>query len=95
MVENDSHHRSRQRSAGKGRAVILCLCKAVSDREVDDAIRRGASSASAVGQVCGAGTDCGSCLGSIEERLCSGRGRCAASHGHSPQERPAHSAAHS
>lgn len=61
--------------------MILCLCKAVSDREVDDAIRRGASSTSAVGQVCGAGTDCGACVSAIEERICSGRGRCRGAQG--------------
>jgi bacterioferritin-associated ferredoxin len=58
--------------------VILCLCHAVSDREVDDLIRRGAQTAAAVGQMCGAGTDCGSCVEAIEERICRGTGsRCA------------------
>ena len=49
--------------------MILCLCKAVTDREVDDAIRRGANTVDAVGELCGAGTDCGGCVCSIEDRL--------------------------
>ncbi len=58
--------------------MILCLCRAVSDREVDTVIRQGAQTVDAVGQMCGAGTDCGSCIDSIEERLCRTTGaKCA------------------
>jgi len=49
--------------------VIICSCRAVSDREVESAIAQGASSIEAVGQLCGAGTDCGSCLEALGERL--------------------------
>ena len=56
--------------------MILCLCHAVSDREVDDLIRRGANSPAAVGQACGAGTDCGACVNAIEERCQRTGGRC-------------------
>ena len=55
--------------------MILCICNAVSDREVDDVIRRGATSVDAVTQMCGAGGDCGSCVEAIEGRIAScGRG---------------------
>ena len=53
--------------------MIVCSCRAVSDREVESAIARGASSVEAVGQLCGAGTDCGAChdeLGDRIERSC-------------------------
>jgi len=49
--------------------MILCVCNAVTDREVDDVIRRGASSVDAVTQMCGAGGDCGACCEAIEGRI--------------------------
>ncbi len=55
--------------------MIVCLCQAVSDSQIEEAINRGASSVEAVGRVCGAGTDCGSCVQSIVERLAGAQGR--------------------
>jgi len=55
--------------------MVLCVCQAVSDREVDAAIREGARSLAEVARVCGAGTDCGCCQTAIERRIeqaCSG-----------------------
>ena len=49
--------------------MILCICNAVSDREIDDVIRRGANSVDAVTQMCGAGGDCGSCIEAIEGKI--------------------------
>jgi bacterioferritin-associated ferredoxin len=49
--------------------MILCVCRAVTDREVDAAVRRGAQSVDAVGACCGAGTDCGACRDAIQERI--------------------------
>jgi bacterioferritin-associated ferredoxin len=70
--------------------VILCICRAVTDREVDDIIRQGASTADAVGQMCGAGTDCGACVGSIEERICKRTGgRCTGCGAHAHDASPA------
>ena len=67
--------------------MILCLCHAVSDREIDDLIRQGAQSADAVGQMCGAGTDCGSCVNLIEERICKSTGaKCAGPHARGHEE---------
>jgi bacterioferritin-associated ferredoxin len=48
-------------------AMILCLCQGVSDRVVRLAVVNGADSVDAVGDHCGAGTDCGSCQHAIEE----------------------------
>ena len=57
------------------RGMILCICKCVSEREIDAAVRSGASTLAAVGERCsGAGTDCGMCHEAIEERL---EGSCA------------------
>ena len=55
--------------------MILCICKCVSEREIDAAVRSGARTLSAIGDRCsGAGTDCGMCQEAIEERL---EGSCA------------------
>jgi bacterioferritin-associated ferredoxin len=50
-------------------SMIVCSCRAVSDRQVESAIRRGAASVEAIGQLCGAGTDCGACVRDLEVRL--------------------------
>lgn len=50
-------------------AVIVCLCHAVRDRELDAAIAEGAETVEEVGEACGAGTGCGACVEEIEERL--------------------------
>jgi bacterioferritin-associated ferredoxin len=50
-------------------AMILCVCQAVTDREVDAAVRGGARSVDAVAACCGAGTDCGACRDAIQERI--------------------------
>jgi bacterioferritin-associated ferredoxin len=50
-------------------SMILCVCQAVTDREVDAAVRGGAQSVDAVAACCGAGTDCGACRDAIQERI--------------------------
>jgi bacterioferritin-associated ferredoxin len=55
--------------------MILCVCQAVTDGEIDSAIRGGARSAAEVARRCGAGGDCGGCLDAIEERIAE-RGPC-------------------
>lgn len=49
--------------------MIVCLCHAVRDRELDAAIAEGASTVEEVGRACGAGTGCGSCIPDVEDRL--------------------------
>jgi bacterioferritin-associated ferredoxin len=53
--------------------MIVCLCKVVSDRQIQAAIDSGARSVEAVGASCRAGTGCGACHDSIEEMI----GACA------------------
>jgi len=57
--------------------MIVCICKRVTDRQVNAAIDAGATSVEAVGQACKAGTGCGACheqiADMIEESCC---GRC-------------------
>lgn len=45
----------------QGRGILVCRCLDVGDREIRDAIRRGANTPEAVGEGCGAGTGCRSC----------------------------------
>ena len=54
--------------------MIVCLCKNVSSRVIDECIDEGATTVEAVGRACGAGTDCGGCHCDIEEQL--GRADC-------------------
>ncbi len=56
--------------------MVLCICRAVSEREIDAAVRGGARSVDAVGACCGAGTDCGACREAIEERIADSCGAC-------------------
>ena len=46
--------------------MYVCLCRAVSDTTIVDAIRDGATTVDAVGEVCAAGTNCGKCRTTIE-----------------------------
>lgn len=49
--------------------MILCLCRGVTDREVSEAVQRGASTVAEVRRACGAGMECGTCLADIREHL--------------------------
>ncbi|BEL06916.1 hypothetical protein Q0Z83_051070 [Actinoplanes sichuanensis] len=46
--------------------MYVCICHHVREREVRAVIRLGARTEEAVGDACGAGTGCGSCL----DRIC-------------------------
>jgi len=49
--------------------MYACLCRAVTERSVRDAVAAGASTVSAVRASCGAGTGCGGCLPSVRRLL--------------------------
>jgi bacterioferritin-associated ferredoxin len=49
--------------------VYVCICARVRECEVRAAIRCGARNEDAVGDACGAGTGCGTCVGRIEELI--------------------------
>ncbi|MBI5087431.1 MAG: (2Fe-2S)-binding protein [Actinobacteria bacterium] len=48
---------------------MVCLCRGVSGRKVERAISHGASTVDEVGDVCQAGTSCGTCRETIHEML--------------------------
>jgi len=49
--------------------VIVCLCKGVNEREIRETITSGCMTEESIGHLCGAGTDCGSCLETLRELL--------------------------
>jgi bacterioferritin-associated ferredoxin len=49
--------------------VLLCHCRAVSDREIRTAIACGARCPDDVRRACGAGSDCGGCRPAVEDLL--------------------------
>ncbi len=49
--------------------MYVCVCRAVTDREVQGVIERGACSVDEVTRACGAGGDCGACRGMIADMV--------------------------
>jgi len=49
--------------------MYVCVCLAVTDKEVQAAIEGGAITREAVTRACGAGGDCGACHGMIREMI--------------------------
>ncbi|HEY1958683.1 MAG TPA: (2Fe-2S)-binding protein [Polyangiaceae bacterium] len=49
--------------------MFVCVCHAVCDSNVRDAIEGGARTRDEVTRVCGAGGDCGACHGHIEDMI--------------------------
>ncbi len=49
---------------------LICQCRGVSEQTIRDCREAGAKTVAAVGQVCGAGTECGSCRPEIAALLC-------------------------
>ena len=49
--------------------MIVCFCHGINDRALERIIDNGASSVRAIGDACGAGTDCGSCARKLRRAL--------------------------
>lgn len=49
--------------------MIVCLCKGVSSRTINDEVRRGNCTVKGIAQACQAGRDCGSCVPQIRELI--------------------------
>jgi bacterioferritin-associated ferredoxin len=49
--------------------MYVCICARVRECELRTAIRHGARSEDAVGDACGAGTGCGSCVDRIRDLI--------------------------
>lgn len=55
--------------------MYVCLCNNVNERLVTELVEQGATTVEAVGEVCGAGTSCGSCKDEIEKVIARVRAR--------------------
>jgi bacterioferritin-associated ferredoxin len=53
--------------------MYVCICNAVNDRCIAAAIRCGATTVEAIGQVCDAGTCCGTCRPELERMIAENR----------------------
>lgn len=49
--------------------MFACICAAVTEAEVRHSVRSGARSVEEIGDACGAGTGCGSCLNRLDVML--------------------------
>jgi bacterioferritin-associated ferredoxin len=49
--------------------MYVCVCLAVTESEVENAIQNGATTREAVTRACGAGGDCGACHGMIRTMI--------------------------
>ena len=56
--------------------MVLCICHAVTEHQLDAAIEAGAHTLAEIARRLGAGDDCGCCRDDIEERLESRSGPC-------------------
>lgn len=65
-IENGSHYLYVHREE---RSMVVCVCKGIRCTKIRALIADGATSVEAVGEACGAGTDCGSCRCAIEDLI--------------------------
>lgn len=49
--------------------MIICSCKGLNHQTIDRVIAEGAHSVREIGARCGAGTDCGSCVRDLRDRI--------------------------
>jgi bacterioferritin-associated ferredoxin len=56
-------------------AMFVCHCRAVTDREIREAIATGAHDLAEVGRRCGAGITCGGCCPLIQQLLAEHAGK--------------------
>jgi bacterioferritin-associated ferredoxin len=49
--------------------MYLCICKAVSEKQVEDLLMKGRKSLDEISAECGAGTDCGTCRTRLEQKI--------------------------
>ncbi len=47
----------------------MCVCKAIKSQEISEVIHSGKRTVEEIGQSCGAGTDCGSCVRRLQRFL--------------------------
>ena len=68
--------------------MYICLCKAVTDKDIHRAVQNGASTMRCLRQQSGVGTQCGRCVGHAKEVLVDALGQAPASHALPAQKEP-------
>lgn len=53
--------------------MVICLCKGVNDKTIQELVNQGATSVKDVMKSCKAGSDCGSCICSVKELVAKAR----------------------
>ena len=66
--------------------MYICLCRAVSDATVEEALEEGAHTVDEIAERCGAGVDCGGCRETLASML-EARGPCGAACADCPRRR--------
>ncbi|NMO01029.1 (2Fe-2S)-binding protein [Gordonia sp. TBRC 11910] len=56
--------------------MFVCICRGVTEEEVNSYLDDGADSVDAIGDRCGAGEGCGTCLDRLDEMVCARAGIC-------------------
>lgn len=56
--------------------MFVCICRGVTEDEVIGYLDDGADSVDAIGDRCGAGEGCGTCLDRLDEMVCSRASLC-------------------
>src|SRR4029078_1441034 len=59
----------RREVFGLNPTMLVCICKGLSEGAIQGVVESGATTVSQVGDACGAGTDCGTCQGAIEQLI--------------------------
>lgn len=49
--------------------MYLCVCKNISQKQIDEAVKSNGPSVQEVSRGCGAGTDCGACLERLQKYI--------------------------
>lgn len=49
--------------------MYICVCKAVTDQQILDAVEEGVQNVQQLGEACGAGTGCGHCRQTAQELI--------------------------
>ena len=54
--------------------MVVCLCKGVNDKTIQDLVNQGATSVKEIMATCKAGSDCGSCICQVKDLVAKARG---------------------
>lgn len=49
--------------------MFVCVCRAVTDRDIEEAVDNGVQHVEQLGELCGVGTGCGSCTAMAQELI--------------------------